>query len=245
MRAESSSIALSALLIPATLLLLGCPQIFFGIPASMQEEPTFIAPGSHRSEPEFVPIWLDFETEGRSLAFRLRVDETNLEPSTGSCRRWFLFRVAREAEAARRTFCEWDDIRFYLEANAQHTLEFMFASQHEVATRVVLSPGGNIHWRLPVVTEQVGLSVNLEPGYSYTIHASEEVLNPKKALPENAPTGTRWDPDEHDPIYRIGVEVGTMTISILRDWDYHVVSELSVPLYSGTMTCQPPFCETE
>lgn len=245
MRTENSSTVMNAILFLVTMPILGCPHIIFGIPTVMSRAPRFSGPEPVKAGSEFVPIALDFETEGHFLVFRLRVDERNLEPSVGRCRRWFLFRVAREAESARRSFCNHDAVRFYVTAGVPHTLEFLIGSEHTVAKRVLLRPGENIRWRMPITTGRVELSINPEPGHAYTVHGGEEVLNLRSALAEKAPSGTRWDLDEYDPIYHSGVEVGTMRIRVLRDADRQIVSELSVPLYSRRMKCEPPFCGAE
>ena len=237
-----TSIIKSAALCLALTPLLGCPQIFFGIPAAMRPEPRFVGPGPARPEAEFVPIEFDLETQGRSLAFRLRVDGRNLEPSAGACRRWMLHRVARESERARRSFCDDDSVRLHLEAGVDHVLELIGESEHRVAERRFLRPGRNLTWDMPISTQPFELPVNLEPGHSYVVRAGEKDLDFSKALGEGAPAGTKWDPDEHKPTYNSGMLVGTMAVRVLRTTDRQVASEVSVPLYSGHMECQPPFC---
>jgi hypothetical protein len=225
--------------------LLGCPQIIFGIPAAMRSEPRIVGPGPARPDAEFAPLEFDLETQGNSLAFRLRVDGRNLQPSAGACRRWMLRRVARESETARRSFCDDDSIRLHLEAGVDHTLELIGESEHMVVERRFLKPGRNLQWHIPIATQPFELSVNLEPGHSYVVQAGEKNLDFSKALGEGAPIGTKWDPDEHEPTYSTGMPVGTMTVRVLRTTDRQVTSEVSVPLYSGHMKCPPPFCEAK
>ena len=225
--------------------LLGCPQVFFGIPAALRSEPRFVGPGPARPDAEFVPIQFDLETQGNSLAFRLRVDGRNLQPSAGACRRWMLHRVARESETARRSFCGDDTVRLHLEAGVDHTLELIGESEHTVAERRFMRPGRNLEWHMPISTQPFEISINPEPGHSYVVQAGEKDLDFTKALGENAPSGTKWDPDEHEASYYNGMPVGTMTIRVLRTADRQVASEVSVPLYSGHMKCQPPFCEAK
>jgi hypothetical protein len=156
-----------------------------------------------------------------------------------------LHRVARESETARRSFCGYDSIRLHLEAGVDHTLEIIGESEQRVAERRFLRPGRNLQWHIPISTQPFELSVNLEPGHSYVVQAGEKDLDFSKALGEGAPTGTKWDPDEHKPTYQSGMPVGTMTVRVLRTADRWIASEVSVPLDSGHMKCQPPFCEAE
>jgi hypothetical protein len=190
-----------------------------------------------------VPVVLDFQTEGHFLLFRLRVDGKNLEPVAGTCRGWFLRRGARESPTAQRSFCDEDAVRFYLAAGVPHTLELLVGSEHTVAERVYLKPGENLRWKLPITTRRVELSIQPEPGHSYRVRAREQALSLRTALGTDAPSGTSWDPAAHEPTYTSGREVGTLRLEVLRDARRHLVSELSVPLYSGRMKCEPPFCE--
>lgn len=242
MHGRNISIVKNAALCLALAPLLGCPQIFFGIPAAMRAEPRIVGPGPIRPDAEFVPLEFDLETAGNSLYFRLRVNGRSLEPTMGGCRRWMLRRVARESETARRSFCEDDVVRLHLEAGVDHTLEFTGESEHRVAERRFLRPGRNLTWDMPISTEPFELAVNLQPGHSYVVRAGEKDLDFTAALGEEAPTGTKWDPDEHQPTYYSGVPVGTMTVSVLRTSDDQVVSEASVSLRSGHMACEPPYC---
>jgi hypothetical protein len=98
---------------------------------------------------------------------------------------------------------------------------------------------------MPIATQPFELPVSLEPGHSYTVHADQKNLDFSRALGENAPSGSRWDLDAYEPIYNSGMPVGIVTISVLRNIDRQVLSETSVPLYSGQMKCGPPFCEAE
>lgn len=239
----NTSIIKTAALCLALAPLPGCPQIVFGIPAAMRAEPRFVGPGPLRSDAEFVPLEFDLETRGNSLAYRLRVNGRNLEPSTGGCRRWMLRRVARESETARRSFCDDDSVRLHLEASVDHTLELVGESEHRVAERRYLRPGRNLTWDMPISTQPFELSVNLEPGHAYVVRADEKDLDFGRALAENAPAGTKWDAEEHQAIYYSGVPVGTMTVSVVRRADGRVAGEISVPLQSGPMKCEPPFCE--
>ena len=121
-------------------------------------------------------------------------------------------------------------------------MELVVGSEHTVAKRVVLRPGENIRWRMPIRTERIELPIDLESGHSYTLEGREDVLDLRRALGTEAPSGTRWDLDGYERIYHSGVEVGSMKIRVLRDWDRRVMGELSAPLYSGRMSCEPPFC---
>jgi hypothetical protein len=240
-RTRNTSIILCSILFLVIVALLGCPHVIYAVPTLMNQAPRFpVVAGS-----EFVPIALRLRTEGHFLLFRLRVDGKNLEPTAGTCRRWFLRRGAREAQTARRSFCNHDAVRFYVAAGVPHTLEFVIGSEHTVAKRVFLEPGENLRWKMPITTGRVELPVNLEPRHSYTIRAAEEALHLRSALSKDAPTGTRWKVNEHRPIYYDGVEVGTLRIEVLRNRDRRIVSELSVPLYSGRLRCEPPFCAAE
>ena len=244
-RSRRPSILICSILFLVSAPQLGCPHIIYAIPTLMGRAPRFPGPAPVEARSEFVPIALAFESKGHYLVFRLRVDGKNLEPSMGSCRRWFLLREAREAETARRSFCDHDAVRFYVAAGVPHTLELLVGSEHTVAKRVLLEPGENIRWKMPIRTGRVELSINPEPGSSYTVRGGEEALNLRSALGKKAPSGTRWDLDEYDPIFYGGIEVGTMRIKVLRDGDRQIISELSVPLYSGRIKCEPPFCEAE
>jgi hypothetical protein len=237
-----SSLFRASILLLVTLPLLGCPHAIYAIPTMMNRAPRFsgVAP-----DPVLVPVALDFQTDGHFLVFYLRVDGKNLEPSAGPCRRWFLLRGAREAPTAQRSFCDEDDVRFYLAAGIPHTLELLVGSEHTVAERVYLEPGKHLSWKMPITTQRVELSIDPEPGHSYSVRAREEDLNLRTALGKDAPSGTSWDPEEHKPIYYSGREVGTLRIEVLRDARRTFVSELSVPLYSGRMKCELPFCEAE
>jgi hypothetical protein len=241
----NTSIIKGAALCVALTPLLGCPQIVFGIPAAMRPEPRIVGSGPIRPDAEFVPLEFDLETEGNRLLFQLRVNGRSLEPTMGACRRWMLRRVARESEAARRSFCDDDTVRLHLEAGVDHTLELIGESEHRVAVRRFLRPGRNLTWDMPISTQPFELSVNLEPGHSYVVRAGEKDMDFSEALGERGPTGTKWDPDEHEPSYYSGVPVGSMTVRVLRTTDRRLASEVSVPLYSGHMKCQPPFCEAE
>ena len=203
----------------------------------MTPTPTFEDSGR-----ELVPVALDLQTQGHFLVFHLRVDGTNLEPNAGGCRRWFLRRVAREAESSGRAFCRDDSVYFDAAAGARHTLELLVGSEHTVATRVMLRPGENLRWRMPIRTGRIEVPLALEPGHSYTLEGREEELDLGRALAEGAPTGTRWDPDAHEPVFRSGVEVGSLRLRVLRDADGSVLEELSAPLRSGRLRCEPPFC---
>ncbi len=243
MATGNPSIFKSAVLCLALTPLLGCPQIVFGIPAALREEPRFVGAGPLRSDAEFVPLEFDLETEGNSLAYRLRVNGRNLEPSMGACRRWMLHRVARESKTARRSFCDDDSVRIHLQAGVEHTLEFVGESEHRVAVRRYLRPGRNLTWDMPISTQPFELSVNLEPGHAYVVRVDERDLDFSRALGEKAPTGTKWDAEEHEAVYYSGMPVGSMTLSVVRRADGRVASEIRVPLHSGHMKCEPPFCE--
>lgn len=244
LRNRSSSGLTSAILCLVSLPLLGCPHLIYAVPTLMNETPRFPGPGPLAPGSKFVPITLRLGTEGHFVLFHLRVDGTNLEPSAGTCRRWFLRRGAREAPSAPRSFCDQDDARFYVATGVPHTLELLVGSEHTVATRVLLEPGENLRWKMPITTRRIELSINLEPGSSYTLRGGEEVLDLRSALPKDAPRGTSWDVDQHEPIFYKGLKVGSMQIELLRNADRRVESALSVPLYSGRMRCEPPFCET-
>ncbi len=238
-----SSVGCSLLLLVAVLLL-GCPHVIYAIPTLANSPPEFSGPEPVEGA-KFVPIELDLRTKGRFLLFRLRVDGRSLEPSAGSCRKWFLRRGAREAQTTRRIFCDQDAVRFYLAAGVRHTLELLIGSEHAVAKRALLRPGEHLHWRMPTTTRRVELVIDPKAGSSYTVRGGETTLNLRRALPETTPRGTRWDSGAGEPIYHKGVEVGSMRFQVVRDGDRRVLSDLSVPLYSGPMTCELPFCETE
>ncbi len=221
--------------------LLGCPHLIFAVPTLMTRTPSFPGPESGKAGARFVPVAVDFETEGHFLLFHLRVDGKNLEPSVGGCRRWLLQRVAREADAAGRSFCGDDSVRFRVAAGVEHRLEFVVGSEHTVVKRVVLRPGENVRWRMQVRTARVELPIELAAGHAYTVEAREEILDLRAALPKEAPSGTRWDLDGYEPVYHTGVEVGRMRIRVLRD-ARGVVKALTVPLVSGRIACEPPFC---
>jgi len=197
------------------------------------------------ADAKFVPIAVDFETEGQSLYYRMRVDERDLEPTHGGCRGWFLRRVARDADSARRRFCDRDEVRFYVEAGADHTVALIIGSEHKVAERHRVQPGRNRRWTMPITTKPFELPIHLEPGYSYTMRANEEGLNPRKALAKDGPAERTRDLAEYEPIFYRGIEVGTLVVSLSRDSDRQIMSEVSVPIYSGTMRCESIFCEPE
>ena len=241
----TASIILCSILFFVSVLLLGCPHVIYAVPTLMNEAPRFPGPLPAAPGSKFVPITLRLGTEGHFVLFHLRVDGTNLEPSAGTCRRWFLRRGARETQDAPRSFCDQDDARFYVATGVPHTLELIVGSEHTVATRVLLEPGENLHWKMPITTRLIELSINLQPGSSYTLRGGEEVLHLQNALPKDAPRGTSWDVDQHEPIFYRGLEVGSMQIEVLRNADRRVESALSVPLYSGRMKCEAPFCEGE
>ena len=241
MRPPSSILGISILLL-STLPLLGCPHAIYAVPTLLQRTPRFPGGATH---PRFVPVALDFQTGGQFLLFRLRVDGKNLEPAPGPCRRWFLRRGAIEAATAQKSFCNEDEVRFYLAAGVPHTLELLIGSQHTVATRVYVRPGENLRWKMPITTRPIELSIDPEAGHSYTVSAREEALDLRAALGKDAPTGTDWDPAAHKAIYASGRPVGTLKLEVRRDARRDLVSELSVPLYSGPMGCEPPFCEAE
>jgi hypothetical protein len=237
-----SSLVVRSLLVPIVLPLLGCPHVIYAIPTLLNREPRFPAARSVEPVADLVPIRLDLETEGHFLLFYLRVDGKNLTPSAGPCRRWFLLRGAREAEAAPRSFCDEDEVRFRVAAGVPHSVELLVGSEHTVAKRVYLEPGENLRWRMPIATQRVELSIDPEPGSSYTIRGREVALDLRRALAEDAPRGTRWDPAAHAPVFAGGTEVGSLELQVLRNADRRVVGELSAPLYSGRMVCGPPFC---
>lgn len=243
MRSRNTSIALGAALCLVTAPLLGCPQIVFGIPAALRSEPRFQRSAPAQGAVEFAPLVFDLQSEGRYLAYRLRIDGQNLEPTTGGCRRWFLPRVAREAEVAQETFCKDDFIRLHLEAAVPHILELSVGSEQEVAERRLLRPGPNVQWFMSTTTPRFEMPIQLEAGYSYTLRTREVGMDFSEALGENAPEGKRWDLDKYEPIYSSGIRVGTLTVSLVRNVDGELVSERSIPIYSGPMKCQPPFCE--
>jgi hypothetical protein len=221
---------------------LGCPHAIYAIPTLLHEAPRFPGAAPAAADPKFVPIALDLATEGHFIVYRLRVDGTNLEPTSGPCRRWFLVRGARVAGAEPRTFCGDDDVRFRVAAGTPHSVELLIGSEHTVAKRVVLEPGESLRWRMPIKTQRVELSITPDARESYTLRGGEEVLRLGSALGSQAQAETRFERDAR-PRYYKGVEVGAMRIGILRDRDRRVVSEVSVPLYSGRLGCEPPFCE--
>jgi len=230
-------------LLLASLPQLGCPHVIYAIPTMMNRPPKLAGAAFAALEPWFVPVELRFETQGHFLLFHLRVDGRNLEPSAGPCRRWLLRRGAREVEKARKSFCDEDDVRFYLAAGVPHTLEFLVGSEHTVAKRVALEADRKLRWKMPITTRRVELSFTPKPGRSYTIRGGEEILHLRSALGKEAPRGTRWDVDTADQIYLRGVQVGRMRIAVLRG--RQIVTEVSAPLYSGRMSCELPFCEAQ
>jgi len=240
-----ASALLGALLVCAAAPLLGCPHLIYAIPTMMTPTPRFSGVEPAPPEAEFVPLSLDFRSEGHFLLFRLRVDGQNLEPSAGTCRRWFLLRGAHEVQTAGKSFCDEDDVKLDLAAGVPHTLELVVGSEHTVAKRVVLEPGANVRWKMPITTRHVEVSITPERDQEYTLRAREEVLNLANAMPRESPRGTNWKLDAYEPIYKRGVEVGLLRIEVLRGPDDEVVSAFSVPLYSGRMGCEPPFCEVE
>jgi hypothetical protein len=245
MRSGFRTRASGATLCLAVVPLLGCPQIVFGIPAAFRDEPRFSAAEPAGADSKFVPVDVDFATQGHFVFYRLRVDGQNLEPTTGGCRRWFLHRVAREAESARKQFCQHDAVRFYLESGTEHTLQLVIGSQHTVAKRVRVEWGPNRRWKMQISTKPFELSIDPEPGAAYTIRAREKELDPRKALGEDAPEEVVRDLESYEPIYHRGVEVGTLTVSVLRNRDREIMRELGVPVYSGKMRCELPFCAPE
>jgi hypothetical protein len=203
--------------------------------------PSFPAPGSAGEAPQWVQVALDLETGGHFLVYHLRVDGTNLEPNAGGCRRWWMQRVAREAGSAPKAFCGDDDVWFDVAAG-HHTLELQVASEHTVAKRVVLRPGANVRWRMPIRSGPIEIPLDVEPGQSYTVEGREVGLDLRVALPAERPSGTDWDLDAYEKVFRRGVEVGSLRIRVLRDADGREVRAVSVPLLSGRAACQPPFC---
>jgi len=188
------------------------------------------------------PVSLDLDTRGHYLVFHLRVDGQSLEPNSGPCRRWLLVRVAREAGSAEQSFCSDDSVRFDVASGMRHSLDLLVGAEHTVVRRVVLRPGENVRWRIPVRTGRIEVPIDAELGHSYTVEGREEDLHLRSALLEQAPSGTRWDLEGYEPAYHSGVEVGWLRIRVLRDADGRVVEELSVPLVSGRLVCEPPFC---
>lgn len=245
MRTGIKAVALGALLCLAVAPLLGCPQIVFGIPAAFRDEPRFSAPPRAGGGARFAPVDVIFETQGHYVFYRLRVDGRNLEPTAGACRRWFLHRVAREAEDAKRQFCQHDDVRFYLETGVEHTLELVIGSEHTVSKRVRVEPGPHQRWKMQIATRPFELALAPEPGAAYTLRAEERDLKPREALGEGAPAETTRDFGDHAPVYRRGVEVGALTVRVVRNRDRAIESQISVPVYSGEMRCERPFCEPD
>jgi len=235
--------ALASILLLATVPLLGCPHAIYAIPTLINRPPKLAGAAFAALEPWFVPVDLRFETQGDFLLFHLRVDGRNLEPRAGPCRRWWLRRGAREVDTVRESFCDEDDVRFYLAADVPHTLEFLIGSEHTVAKRAALEADRKVRWKMPIKTRRVELSFTPKPGRSYTIRAVEEILHLRSALDREAPKGTRWDVDEVRQVYRRDVQVGRMKIAVLRG--SLVVAEVSAPLYSGEMSCELPFCRAE
>jgi hypothetical protein len=236
------SLVASALLVLTVLPLLGCPHLLYAVPTMMNREPRFPGPAPVASGAKLVSIALDLETEGHFLVYYLRVDGKSLEPSAGPCRRWFMRRGAREAEAEPRSFCDEDVVRFRVAPGVPHRVELLVGAEHTAAKRVFLDRDGNLDWRIQIRTQRVELSIDPEPGSSYTIRGREVRLDLRSALGEDAPKGTRWNPDEHAPVYLGGTEVGSLELQVLRNKDRRVVQQLSVPLYSGRLACEPPFC---
>lgn len=245
MRNLTPSIALRAMLCIAVTPLLGCPQIVFGIPASFRSPPRFAAPESIATDAEFVRVDLDFEPSEFLLFYRLRVDDHALEPTLGGCRGHGLPRVARKSAEAREKFCHKDFVRLYLEAGADHTLEFKFESQHEVAERRRLEPGRNMRWIMPIHTQRIELTLSLEPGHAYVIRAEEKDMTPREALGENAPPETSRDLEQYEPLFNSGIEVGTINMRVVRVHDGEIVRTLTAPIYSGKMNCDGRFCEPD
>ena len=223
----------------------GCPQIFFGIPAALRADLRFTGAGPSTSDSEFVPVDLAFEKDGRPLLFRMRVNGVTLEPTTGGCRRWFLHRVAREAGSAPRKFCQRDTIHFYLESGKEHTIDLRVGSEHTVAERGGVYVGRRLRWTVPIATRAFRLALTPEPGASYTIEAVETDLHIRTALGDNAPDERARDLDQYEAVFSSGVQVGTAKVKIVRNADNQAVSSLSVPIYSGRMTCGPPFCGSD
>jgi len=222
--------------------LLGCPHLIYAVPTLMNQEPRFRAPAGDAPAPPLVPIRLDLGTEGHFVKYYLRVDGANLTPSAGPCRRWFMRRGAQETPDAPQSFCDEDEVRFRVAAGVPHRIELLIGSEHTVAKRVYLESGDNLHWRMPIATQLVELSIEPEPGSSYTIRGREVALDLRRALGEDAPHGTRWDPKAHSPTYLGGAEVGSLELLVTRNADRRIVETLSVPLFSGKLACGPPFC---
>ena len=236
---------LAALLCLMVIPLSGCPQIFFGVPAALRADLRFTGAGPSTSDSEFVPVLLAFKKDGRPLSFRMRVNDVTLEPTTGSCRRWFLHRVARETEATPRKFCHRDTIQFYLESGKEHTIDLRVGSEETVAERGGVHVGRRLRWTVPISTRVIRLALTPEPGASYTIEAVETDLHVRTALGENAPDDDARDLDQYEAVFSSGVQVGTAKVRIVRNADGQVVSKLRVPIYSGKMTCGPPFCGSD
>jgi hypothetical protein len=236
-------IALRAVLCVAVMPLLGCPQIVFGIPASMRGPVRFTAPGSTATHPEFARVYLEFKRSEFILFYRLIVDGHRLEPTLGGCRRVGLPRVARQADEAREMFCHADFVRLDLQAGAEHHIVFAVEAEHTVAERRRLEPGHNMRWVMPVRTQPIELDFAPEPGQAYLIRAAEKDLALRKALGENAPPETSRDLEKYKPVFESGVEVGVLDVQLVRRKDGTVLREVAVPLYSGKEACGPPFCE--
>lgn len=235
----------TALLALLALPLLGCPHVIYAVPTLLNEEPRFPAPGAAAPTPELVPIRLELATEGHFLLYYLRVDGKVLAPSAGPCRRWFLRRGAQETTSAPGSFCDDDEVRFRVAAGVPHRVELQVGSVHTVAKRVFLEYTDNLRWRLPISTQPVTLSIEPEPASTYTIRGREVALDLRQALGEDAPRGTDWDPEAHAPSFQRGTEVGRLELEVVRSRDRQVVGELSVPLYSGSLVCGPPFCPAQ
>jgi len=232
----------TALLALLALPLLGCPHLIYAVPTLMNQEPRFRAPAGDAPAPPLVPVRVDIATEGHFAIFYLRVDGTNLTPSAGPCRRWFMRRGAQETPDAPRSFCDEDDVRFRVAASIPHRLELLVGSLHTVAKRVYVESGPNLRWRMPISTQLVEFSFEPESGSSYTIRSREVGLDLRRALGEDAPRGTRWDPAAHTPSYAGGTEVGSLELKVMRNRDRRIVEVVSAPFYSGQLACGPPFC---
>ena len=232
----------TALLALLALPLVGCPHLIFAVPTLLNDEPRFRGPAGAAPASPLVPIRVDLETGGHFAQFYLRVDGQNLSPSAGPCRRWFMRRGAREFGDAPRSFCDDDAVRFRIAAGVPHRIELLVGSVHTVAKRVYLEYSDNLRWQMPISSQPVELSFVPEPGSSYTIRAREIGLDLRRALGENAPRGTDWDPDAHSPSYLGGSEVGSLELEVMRNADRRIVGSVSAPLYSGPLACGPPFC---
>ncbi|MDH3520641.1 MAG: hypothetical protein OEM49_09310 [Myxococcales bacterium] len=245
MRHRAPLIALRVVLCMAVVPLLGCPQIVFGIPASMRRPLRFAAPESSTEHPEFARVYFEFERSEFILFYRLLVDGQRLEPTLGGCRKIGLPRVARKSEEAREKFCHADFVRLVLEAGAEHRIVFAVEAEHQVAVRRRLEPGRNMRWIMPVRTQPIELALELEPGQAYVIRAEEKDLALREALGQDAPPETSRDLEKYEPVFQSGVEVGTLSVRVKRRKDGEILRELSAPLYSGKLACGPPFCASE